>query len=490
MQQDEETSPVTTDRPQTTMWSWLKSPWLLLILGSVTALLLWVGCGVWIEHRRATVLAELRATPGIAVSTIGIGRSPIWMPAWLEDQIPDAWVPEIDDEPLFVEVIEPLTERKVNLLLRLPAISIIQFMEGSHVSDEALQALCQTHHFRVVTFDPPRHLTHEHYEALARNPNLEGLWNAAGPFDQTALHELGRMQQLTSLTLRGSLAGAARGTALGRLPDLRILTWHDSQLTDEQLPDLVGFSSLGALKLYQTQLTGRSWVALGSLRLHTLHLESPHIDDRLADELSRNPELNSLKLTGGQFSDRALRTLLESGLRQFVETETRELSLETAKLIGEHHPLASLIIRGSVQIDDEILKAMANKELSELSILNSSITDAGLEHLASYSSLTTAGLANSRITDRGLKVLSELKNLTHLDLSNTAITDDGLRQYYLSTDFMSLKELRLGGTQVSAPAVKEFQQKHPKLVVYGVEGIKTDDDPDLSLPIIPRGWRH
>ncbi len=475
MQQDEETSPGTTDRPQTTMWSWLMSPWLLLILGSVTALLLWVGCGVWIEYRRAAVLAELRASPGLDVRDLGDKRYPVWMPTWLGDQLQNIWDPRIVDVPLVVDVLEPLSERQLDLLVRQPSIYRMLFSDGSHVSDEALLTLCETQHFKMLEFGRPRQLTHKHYEALTHNPNLEALWKAEGPFDQTALNALERMRQLTDLELAGPLSDAVRVTGLGRLPHLRNLEWQDSQLTDEQVPDLAGFPSLSLLALHKTLLTRRSWAALGSMHIDQLDLESPHIDDHLADELSRNPNLRSFRLRGGQFTDRALRRFLEGGQRESVDTETGDLSLETAKLIGSVPWLRRLEIRGGPQIDDEILKAIAHEHLWTLSILNSSITDAGVEALLHHSELMTVGLANSRITDRSLKALNTLRRLNNLDLRNTAITDDGLRRYYLSTDFMFLHRLHLGGTQVSAAAVKEFQQQHPDLVVYGVDGIEADD---------------
>ncbi len=471
--QDSETSSVDAEHPR--LWSWLKSPWWLLIIGGVTALLLWVGCGAWIEHRRALALAELEASPGIEVDILGVGRYPVWMPVWLGNQTHEVWDSRIVDQPLFVNVLEPLTERQSSLLVRLPSIYHITFSDGSYVSDEALLTLCETQHFGVLEFGRPRQLTHRHYEALARNPNLNELSQIKGPFDQAAVQTLEQMQQLTQLELVGALSDTVRATGLSRLPHLYYLAWHDSQLTDEQFSDLAGSPSVTTLKLYKTQLTRRSWAALASMHVDFLHLESPHIDDRLADELARNFKITNLKLRGGQFSDQALRTFLESGRREFVDTQTEDVSLDTAQIIGNTPSLACLAIRGSRQINDEILKAMVHEQLSELSILNSSITDAGVEHLRLCSGLRSVGLANSRITDRSLKVLSELKTIHRLDLRNTTITDDGLRQYYLTTDLMSLQRLHLGGTQVSAAAVKEFQQKHSKVVVHGVEGSEADD---------------
>lgn len=475
--QGSEASAVDTEHPRP--WSWLKNPWLLLIIGGTTALILWMGCGVWIEHRRAKVLAELQATPGIEVTCFGIGRYPIWMPAWLGDQTHEVWDSRIVDEPLFVDVLEPPTERQLNLLLRLPLIRTIRFGENSNVSDEALRTLCESQHIEAFDFDRPRQLTHQQYEALSRNPNLKELLQIKGPFDQAAVQALGHMQHITQLKLVGPLSDTVRATDLGQLTHLWCLDWDDSQLTDEQVSDLAGFPSLRYLILHKTLLTGKSWAALGSLHIQLLYLDSPYIDDRLADELARISEITTLKLRGGQFSDQALRKLLESSSLESMNTETRELSLDTAKLIGNSASLVSLAVRGSPQIDDQILKAIVHGQMSGLNILNSSITDAGVEYLRLCSaSLRSLGLANSRITDRSVGTLSELEHVRSLDLRNTAITDDGLRQYSQATNFFSLERLHLGGTQVSAAVVKELMEKHLLLVVYGVDGIEAGDDAD------------
>ena len=477
MQDPDPTLP-TEQASRISVWTWLKHPWLMLIFGVVASPALWMGIGLWIEHRRALVLAELRAMPGIDMMTMGEPRYPIWLPAWLGDRIRDDWRSRVHDG-VSVGIIQPITDHQLDLLNRLPNVGTIRFRELGEASDEALLTLCQTHHFSSLEFELPRRLSRQHYEALARNTNLSGLWRLKGPFDQTAMNALGQIQQLVHLHLTGPLSRDTRVNGLSRLHHLEHLRWQDSQLTDEQFSDLVSSAHLETLWLHDTQLTAKSWGQLASMHMSYLVLESPHIDDGLADKLAQNAELSALQLRGGQFRDRALRKLLESGSRKFMVTETRDLSLDTAKLIGNSSSLTCLTVYGGPHVNDEFLKAMIHKQTYGLSILSSSITDVGVECLKDGSDLTELGLPNSRITDRSLTLLRTLPYLRRLDLRNTAITDDGLRRFSFPADKSGFKQLHLGGTQVSAVAAREFQQRNPSAVVYGVDGIEADGREEL-----------
>ncbi len=67
-----------------------------------------------------------------------------------------------------------------------------------------------------------------------------------------------------------------------------------------------------------------------------------------------------------------------------------------------------------------------------------SVTDVGLSHLRSASSLVTLRLGGTGITDSGLRSLSGLNTLQHLDLSDTAVTDAGLTSLANLTRLASL----------------------------------------------------
>lgn len=87
------------------------------------------------------------------------------------------------------------------------------------------------------------------------------------------------------------------------------------------------------------------------------------------------------------------------------------------------------------------------RNLAELVISDTQVTDDGLVHLAGCDDLMTVSLLNSRrITDRGLQHLLELPDLTELSLAGTPITDAGLKTLAALTQLQSLS---LAGTQVT-----------------------------------------
>jgi len=64
-------------------------------------------------------------------------------------------------------------------------------------------------------------------------------------------------------------------------------------------------------------------------------------------------------------------------------------------------------------------------------------------------------LNNSQVTDAGLKELAELPKLRDLRLARTKITDEGFRKYLLSKE--SLMNLDLTGTNVASKTVREWK---------------------------------
>jgi len=65
-------------------------------------------------------------------------------------------------------------------------------------------------------------------------------------------------------------------------------------------------------------------------------------------------------------------------------------------------------------------------KLNILSLRYSQLTDRGLKHIASLSSLIRLQLVSTQITDAGLVHLEGLKNLKHLNHQGSQITDAGV----------------------------------------------------------------
>ena len=101
-------------------------------------------------------------------------------------------------------------------------------------------------------------------------------------------------------------------------------------------------------------------------------------------------------------------------------------------------------------------KVSLNKsgEVIQVILSGQKITDAGLEHLKSLTSLMILDLKDTQVTDAGLKHLNGLTSLTVLFLDNTQITDAGLVHLKGLT---SLNALFLDNTQVTDAGLEHLQ---------------------------------
>jgi len=80
-------------------------------------------------------------------------------------------------------------------------------------------------------------------------------------------------------------------------------------------------------------------------------------------------------------------------------------------------------------VTDEGLKTVGEfKQLEVLVLLNSPITDAGIDHLTKLQNLIGLRLPYSQVTNKGLTEIALLSKLKELDLSGTQISDDGIEQ--------------------------------------------------------------
>jgi hypothetical protein len=90
------------------------------------------------------------------------------------------------------------------------------------------------------------------------------------------------------------------------------------------------------------------------------------------------------------------------------------------------------------------------------------ITDDGLRHLGSLSSLELLGLDDTRIAGQGLRHLATLPNLRELGLSGTKLTDNALQ--YLQR-FHQLKRLEIGYAGISGPGAAALRKALPQCSV-------------------------
>jgi hypothetical protein len=131
--------------------------------------------------------------------------------------------------------------------------------------------------------------------------------------------------------------------------------------------------------------------------------------------------------------------------------------------LAELPHLRRLILNRSGVSDKELAVIVGCKELRELIIPSSQVTDTGLMHLSKLPRLEALDLSdNPRITDKGMPQIATLERLERLYLGKTSITDKGLFEL---KPLEGLRDLHVAGTKITANAAEKFADEMPNLRV-------------------------
>ena len=112
--------------------------------------------------------------------------------------------------------------------------------------------------------------------------------------------------------------------------------------------------------------------------------------------------------------------------------------------------------------------------LEKIYLVNTGISDVGLEMISKFPRLKDVGIGSKLITSQGLKPLVELKNLEQLLLRNCSTVSDESVEIFAKIE--KLNRLELEGTNVSRSAVERYKKAFPecKVVFYAsTQGQKT-----------------
>ena len=99
--------------------------------------------------------------------------------------------------------------------------------------------------------------------------------------------------------------------------------------------------------------------------------------------------------------------------------------------------------------------------LIELHVIDSKVTDAGVERLGVLPGVLSLYISSDVITDRSVRVLAQYPCLEILSLS-CPVTD---RSLPLFAAMPTLQQLELIGTEVTAEAIENFRDQHPHISV-------------------------
>jgi Leucine-rich repeat (LRR) protein len=149
------------------------------------------------------------------------------------------------------------------------------------------------------------------------------------------------------------------------------------------------------------------------------------------------------------------------------------ISDEGLKALRDLSELNRLDLRASRVIDSSDVSVLSELNKLQEAGLRPMITDAGLQELSGLRQLRWLDLTDTQITDAGLLVLKELASLEELCLANTTVTTTGVRELLA---LEHLRHLDLWQTKVDdAVLIDLIKMKNLKHVVVGasvsLEGI-------------------
>jgi serine/threonine protein kinase/Leucine-rich repeat (LRR) protein len=187
--------------------------------------------------------------------------------------------------------------------------------------------------------------------------------------------------------------------------------------------------------------------------------------------------LNSLVVRDGKFDDAALAHLADSPNLKILQLLDTSVTDEGLQRLTTMPALEELLLgtqspeRRATKITDEVLTYISQiPKLRKLNLNSCAITDDGLETLSNLDGLRELSLRHCRLTDSGIEHLSDL-NLQTLHLQGNTITDASAQ---VISEIKTLESLTLRGTEAGD---KMFRQlcSLPRLQLLDMEGTNVTD---------------
>ncbi|MFO0811642.1 MAG: hypothetical protein U0796_00375 [Gemmatales bacterium] len=168
--------------------------------------------------------------------------------------------------------------------------------------------------------------------------------------------------------------------------------------------------------------------------LETVHLVYMNINDQWLSELSKCNKLKYVlinqtkgRIDKGAITDMGVGRLARLGkLRELHLHSCSQVSDDGVRLLSSVPGLTNLVFSGSSKLSDKSLRALGQaRDLRELGVSSSMVTDAGVVHLKNLQSLEVLDLSNTPVTDTCIPYLAKLTTLRKLYLIGTHITSTG-----------------------------------------------------------------
>lgn len=228
----------------------------------------------------------------------------------------------------------------------------------------------------------------------------------------------------------------------------------------------------------------------GAINGDSVSLRAAWVTDSDMPLLARMPGLARLDLSLTRISDLGLRALRPApSIADLNLSFAEQIGDEGASAVRNWKHLRRLNLRGT-KITDATLEMLGGvQSLESLDVGFAQLTDVGPEHLTGLNNLRELSLGGNKLTASGLEFLREMPHLTYLDLSGAQRTDSGLWSITLTNEGVEaiatvadLSELNLAGTAISGNGLKKLESlpKLSRLTLQGCKRVGHDAAPVLS----------
>jgi len=281
---------------------------------------------------------------------------------------------------------------------------------------------------------------------------IAAVWKLGGRVQTT---DIGGVPRLISVSLQDIEVLPGGLKTLSGATCLRSLNLHYCRLTDADLMDLAGLTTLESLSLSRNhRITDAGLKALtGMSGLRKLSLHQTYVTDAGLSALAGMRELRELSLGQTRITDAGLSALAGLNRIEYVDLRETDISDDGMRNFRSLTAITTLDL-DKTRVTGEVFEELAAlKSLAVLGLIDCPVTDAGAAKLAAFESLDTLFLGGSKVTDTGLHALAALHSLKCLDLSRTVVTGQGFKEF---SGVRRLESLYCRGAPVTDEGLKEI----------------------------------
>jgi Leucine-rich repeat (LRR) protein len=290
------------------------------------------------------------------------------------------------------------------------------------------------------------------------------------PHQAIRWQELKDVGQPFGLALRRTLLRDPDMEKLAQYRKLRSVDLAYTSVSDTGLQNLAALKDLERLYLAGCTRISRQGLASLPLLPRLECLDASQLNVIGVDWSAIAPKLKSLNLHGAAIGDEDLKTLTALNDLQALDLGTTRLTDGCAKHVKSLIQLRELEISFSGFSLSGLKELRGLKHLTTLA-LGPGFTDEGCSELAVFKELTNLDLSGTTVTDSGLKQLAG-RNLHTLVLPPSARTDLGLERYLAAVEPFSA--LDLISWNISPEGLKLLAGRSLKSLIIPAD-LKTDD---------------